>query len=109
MTAQNRSVDKLFDDAPSPPALLPSSSLDVKYYSEYPNRWSQIRKHYVRDAASEFLGTMMLVMSVVQETRPPTVFADQYLFTCLALDLHLDVKWFCHVGSSSSTELGHAC
>ena len=98
---QTQSADKLFDDPPSPPPL-PSSSLDAKYYSEFPNQWAKIRKLYVRDAASEFLGTMMLVLSVIQDLRPPIVFADRCSPTCLALDLHLDVRSFCRVRPLSS-------
>lgn len=34
------------------------------FYRRYPNRWSCIRERYLRDAASEFFGTMLLLMWV---------------------------------------------
>ncbi|KAF9513463.1 hypothetical protein BS47DRAFT_1372543 [Hydnum rufescens UP504] len=33
-----------------------------EYYAIYPNRWAYYRKHYLREAASEFLGCMVLVI-----------------------------------------------
>jgi hypothetical protein len=45
---------------------LPTSSAhfeaEQEYYAAHPNRWAYIRKHYLRDAASEFLGCMILIM-----------------------------------------------
>ncbi|KAF9515990.1 hypothetical protein BS47DRAFT_709630 [Hydnum rufescens UP504] len=55
---QRQSVGKLSDDTTSP-VLQNSSGLE---HTQYPNRWVRFRKEYVRDAASEFLGTMMLVL-----------------------------------------------
>ncbi|PCH39901.1 aquaporin [Wolfiporia cocos MD-104 SS10] len=42
---------------------ISSTSTDVEdtYYTKYPNRWSRVRE-LLRDAAAEFLGTMVLVI-----------------------------------------------
>lgn len=36
-----------------------------RFYQRYPNRWCYIRERYLRDAASEFFGTMILLMCAV--------------------------------------------
>lgn len=35
-----------------------------RFYQRYPNRWCYIRERYLREAASEFFGTMILLMCV---------------------------------------------
>ncbi|KAF8323295.1 aquaporin [Clavulina sp. PMI_390] len=35
---------------------------DQAYYTAYPNRWAFLRNRYIRDFASEFLGTMMIII-----------------------------------------------
>lgn len=39
-----------------------AAAAEASYYQKYPNRWSYLRQTYIRDAASEFLGTMVMVM-----------------------------------------------
>lgn len=41
-----------------------AEAAEALYYQKYPNRWSYIRQTYLRDAASEFLGTMIMLMLV---------------------------------------------
>lgn len=53
-------------DKPSYPGLgdVAEQALDAerRFYRRYPNRWCYIREKYLRDAASEFFGTMMLLL-----------------------------------------------
>lgn len=61
-TQRQTSIDQDVKVFPNSDLTATALEAEESYYRRYPNRWSYIRETYLRDAASEFFGTMLLVL-----------------------------------------------